>query len=237
MLSLPIGFLLTLGVLFFAVDSKSWPLFINYHSIVIVVIGTFAILVFATPTNVLLSLVKALRKLGRRAKSFIDYMGELEQLAKTRTLSERSDCELINAAVGFWEGGVSHEMFIVLLSQKHKELEDAHLDAVHALRHLAKYPPALGMTGTVIGLVGLFANLGAVNKSGLGPSLAMAMTATFFGLVLSNGLITPMADRLQIQYLSRRRLLTEIYQAILLINRGESLELIHESNAEERSAA
>jgi chemotaxis protein MotA len=165
-----------------------------------------------------------------------DFWPEFQLLAKEKSLNSRSSNALINAAQTFWETGISNELFIVMLSQKRRDLENENFDAVHALRNLAKYPPALGMIGTVVGLVGLFSNLGSVNKSGLGPSLALAMTATFFGLILANTLITPLADRLQLHYLWQKRIYGEIYQILLLINRGESLELVEDDHNKSQAA-
>jgi chemotaxis protein MotA len=142
----------------------------------------------------------------------------------------------LNYAVELWEKGTSAEMFQVLISQKKEKLENQTLDAVQAIRNLAKYPPALGMTGTVMGLVSLFANLNAENKAQLGPALGLAMTATFFGLIMANALLMPLADRLQVVHLRRKEYYTSLYQVLLLINRREANILIM-SEVQDRAAA
>lgn len=237
MATLPIGFMMMLGVLFFAVDRNSWPLFLNAHAIIVVVFGTLAVLILGTPSGTLKALLRSLRGLFSRSTSISDHWVEFQSLAKDRSKKVESSNALINSAQNFWESGVSNELFIVMLSQKRHDLENEDFDTVHALRNLAKYPPALGMTGTVVGLVGLFSNLGASNKAGLGPALALAMTATFFGLVLANALITPLADRLHLHYIWRKRVYGEVYQVLLLINRGESLELIDVDHGKKEAAA
>ncbi|MBC7662110.1 MAG: MotA/TolQ/ExbB proton channel family protein [Chitinophagaceae bacterium] len=95
-----------------------------------------------------------------------------------------------------------------------------------AYRNLAKYPPALGMTGTVMGLVSLFSILGDNNKTALGPALALAITATFFGLILSNCFVTPLADHLHIKHMQDEKVYTGVYQILILINRNEPARLI-----------
>lgn len=234
MFSLPIGFALTCLILFFSINHGDWALYLNKHSILMVIGGTASILLFATPVRVLASLAKAMRELGSASKDVNAHWNEMKSLAETRALGQRSSNALINHAVGLWEAGVSSELFIVMLSQKRSELENAGADAVQAMRNLAKYPPALGMTGTVVGLVSLFSQLSGDNRNALGPALALAMTATFFGLVLANGIITPLADRLHVQHMWKKRMYTDVYQMLLLINRGESLDLV--KNEGERAA-
>ena len=235
--SLPVGFLMMAITVFYAVEFKSWPLFLNAHAIIVVIFGTFAVLAMATPSNVLKSLWHHLVELWKTTPSLDTHMEEFEELSKTKALSTPSKNPLINHAVSLWETGVQSELFIVMLSQKRNELENGANDAVLALRNLAKYPPALGMTGTVVGLVSLFSNLGASNKGALGPALALAMTATFFGLIMANAIITPLADRLHVQHIWQKRLYTETYQILLLINRGESLELLNDNSGSAKEAA
>ena len=123
--------------------------------------------------------------------------------------------------------GISQDLFVVLLSQKRKEIEQRSVDAIQCLKNLAKYPPALGMAGTVMGIVTLFQSLDG-GKDKIGPALALAMTATFFGLAIANGIVMPLSDRLQIRHLSQTHYLTNVYQVLLLINQDESSHLIEE---------
>ncbi|MNY80124.1 hypothetical protein D3C86_2210340 [compost metagenome] len=54
------------------------------------------------------------------------------------------------------------------------------------------------------------------------------MTATFFGLAIANGIVMPLADRLQIRNLAQKHYVTNVYQVLLLINQDESSHLIEE---------
>ena len=122
--------------------------------------------------------------------------------------------------------GVDPEVFVVLMSQKRDKLEKEYADAALVLRHLGKYPPALGMIGTVMGVVTLFANLAEGSRDSLGPSLAMAMTATFFGLTIAHAIVMPLSDRLNLLHSRRKEVLTDLYEVLLLVNRGEPELLI-----------
>lgn len=226
MLSLPIGFVAMLLVMFFSVESSSWMLYINGHSMIMVIGGTFAILAFTTPISGIVSMFKSLRELLQVDHRLDEFIDDFKSLSTSKSLKAKSKNPLINQAAELWEQGLSTDLFVVLISQKRAELEDRHLDAVQTLRNLAKYPPALGMTGTVVGLIALFRSLGAENQAALGPALGLAMTATFFGLVVTNVLVMPLADRLQVKHLQNKRLYKNIYQILILINHGEAEAII-----------
>ena len=54
--------------------------------------------------------------------------------------------------------------------------------------------PAFGMIGTLIGMVGMFANMS--DPSTLGPFMAISLLATLYGALVANLMCLPMADKL-----------------------------------------
>jgi chemotaxis protein MotA len=59
------------------------------------------------------------------------------------------------------------------------------------LNTLARTAPAAGLVGTVLGLITLLKDLSAFEQ--LGPSMALALLCTLYGLVLANAVYTPLA--------------------------------------------
>lgn len=59
---------------------------------------------------------------------------------------------------------------------------------------IADIAPALGMAGTIIGLVGMFSAMSDPAK--IGPAMALALLTTFYGVVLANLVAAPIAARL-----------------------------------------
>ncbi len=227
MKGLLLGFILMSLVMLGALEKGNLQGYLQAHSLIIVLGGSIAIMVVANPIGVLKSILRSLKILSQRERDFNENKVSLMELMKSRKLSSPCDDPLILYGVDLWEQGVDPDLFIVLVSQKKRELESKTLDAVQALKNLAKYPPALGMLGTVIGMISLFAKLDQ-NKDHLGTSLSMAMTATFLGLILTNGIISPLADRLHVHHLQEQRYLENIYEILLLINRDEPMSLIRE---------
>jgi chemotaxis protein MotA len=225
MISLPIGALLTAFVFIYSIGIGNFGLYANWHSAILVGGGTITILFFSTPMSVLKSLKSQIQSMLQKNPHLMLVKPDLISLAKNRNTTIESKDELITYAQDLWSQGVSHELFIVLLSQKRKELEQRSIDCIQSLKNLAKYPPALGMAGTVMGIVTLFQSLDG-EKGKIGPALALAMTATFFGLAIANGIVMPLSDRLQIRHIAHTSYLNNVYQVLLLINQEEAEILI-----------
>ena len=77
-----------------------------------------------------------------------------------------------------------------------------HLDEGQKIyRAIGDCAPAFGMIGTLIGMVQMFANM--TDPSKLGPYMAVALLATFYGAAVANLFCLPIADKLHLKL--RRR--------------------------------
>jgi chemotaxis protein MotA len=224
MKSLIIGFIFAIGVVLVSIES-SFSTFMQIHSIVIVFAGTLAIFIASTPFNLVSELFRNIRLMATQESKFTDLTQDLVALSNNRQLETNQDNELIKYAQKLWRQGVEPQLASALILQKLREIENKTAYSTQILKNLVKYPPALGMTGTVIGMVALFVNLDS-NKSQIGENLALAMTATFFGLILSNFIISPLADRMQIFQVNRSILHDRVAQILLLINNNETSAII-----------
>ena len=66
--------------------------------------------------------------------------------------------------------------------------------AEEVFRFLARTTPAVGLMGTIVGLVNMLMNL--KNFEQLGPAMAVAQLATFYGLILAYGIWAPFGRRI-----------------------------------------
>jgi chemotaxis protein MotA len=67
--------------------------------------------------------------------------------------------------------------------------------AEEVFRSLARTTPAVGLMGTILGLVNMLMNL--KNFEQLGPAMAVAQLATLYGLLLAYGLWSPLGKRVE----------------------------------------
>ncbi|KKC25293.1 motility protein A [Sphingomonas sp. SRS2] len=70
-----------------------------------------------------------------------------------------------------------------------------HQAAIGVWRAIAEAGPSMGMIGTIIGLVQMFAQMD--DPSTIGPAMAVAMLTTLYGIILSAGIAAPVAGRLE----------------------------------------
>jgi len=74
-------------------------------------------------------------------------------------------------------------------------LEDRHRRAAQLFQTMGAIAPAMGLIGTLIGLVQMLQNLN--DPKSIGPSMAVALITTFYGAVLANMLFIPLAGKLR----------------------------------------
>ncbi|MBM3515365.1 MAG: flagellar motor protein MotA [Alphaproteobacteria bacterium] len=67
--------------------------------------------------------------------------------------------------------------------------------ATQVIRKAAEIAPAMGLIGTLIGLVQMLGNLG--DPQVIGPAMAVALLTTFYGAVLANLVLNPLAAKLE----------------------------------------
>ena len=102
-----------------------------------------------------------------------------------------------------------------------------HLDEGQKIyRSIGDCAPAFGMVGTLIGMVQMFANM--TDPSKLGPYMAVALLATFYGAAVANLFCTPIADKLQLKLHDEETNRSLIIDGVLMIRDSKSPTLVRE---------
>ncbi len=97
---------------------------------------------------------------------------------------------------------------------------DRHAKGVSILRRAAEVAPAMGLIGTLIGLVQMLGKLD--DPASIGPAMAVALLTTFYGAVLANMVFSPLAGKLE-RNSSEEALVNRLYMtAAASIGRGEN---------------
>jgi chemotaxis protein MotA len=82
-----------------------------------------------------------------------------------------------------------------IMQSELETMTERHIRTVSILRKAAEISPAMGLIGTLVGLVQMLGNL--EDPSTIGPSMAVALLTTFYGAVLANLVFTPLASKLE----------------------------------------
>lgn len=107
-----------------------------------------------------------------------------------------------------------------------EDLEDRrarHKAAIGLWRYAAEVAPAMGMIGTVVGLIMMFAKMN--DPGAMGPAMAVAMLTTLYGLILAFGIAGPIAARLERLSEAECAWQARVAERLLAIARAEEKEL------------
>ena len=180
--------------------------FIDAPSLLIVFGGTFAVTAMSFSINEIIRVPKvALQALFRSTNdpsTAASQMLELAELAREQGALALQDIQPRLAHLPFLSQGVS----MVVDGSKSDEIERVmnrkvtamalrHAKAAGVLRKAAEVSPAMGLIGTLVGLVQMLGQLD--DPSTIGPSMAVALLTTFYGAVLSNMVFSPLAAKLE----------------------------------------
>ena len=86
--------------------------------------------------------------------------------------------------------------------------------------------PAMGMIGTLIGLVQMLSDMS--DPASIGPSMAVALLTTLYGAMIANMFAIPIADKLSLRANEERMIKTMIIDSLLGIQEGRNPRVIEE---------
>lgn len=84
--------------------------------------------------------------------------------------------------------------------------------------------PAMGMIGTLVGLVAMLSNMD--DPKSIGPAMAVALLTTLYGAVVANMVAIPIADKLRLRSAEERLNRSLILDAVLGIQDGQNPRVI-----------
>ena len=108
---------------------------------------------------------------------------------------EDLDDEFMKKGMRLVVDGTDAEIIRSLMENELSQMQDRHVGKIAIMNMWASMAPAVGMMGTVIGLIGMLKNL--EDKSALGPNMALALITTFYGALIANFLMLPLAGKLK----------------------------------------
>lgn len=177
--------------------------YVNAPGLVIVLGGTFAALfVNETLPNVLSAfrvMLKAFFVPQKPIESLVPLITNLAAKARKEGLvsleGEEIPDEFMARGVRLGVDGLSPEVVKTTLMTELMAIKQRHQRGQKIFRFLSATAPALGMVGTLIGLVQMLRVLDDPSK--IGPAMAIALLTTLYGAVLAFMLFGPIADKLE----------------------------------------
>lgn len=179
--------------------------FINPPSVLIVIGGTLAV------TTACFSILEMSRTLRVVTKTFFyssrDPTEAATQILQTAELARKQGVLALQNVIGsmqnepFFHKGMSMvvdatpgEEVETIMRRDLQATVQRHAKSTSVLRKMGEVAPAMGLIGTLIGLVQMLSNLD--DPTTIGPSMAVALLTTFYGAVLANMVFLPLASKL-----------------------------------------
>ncbi|MEM6811220.1 MAG: MotA/TolQ/ExbB proton channel family protein [Pseudomonadota bacterium] len=201
------GLVLTFALIATAIAiGQSDAKFFNLPSFLIVVLGTITVtsvsFTLEEMTNAGKVIGNSFFRTRTNASTAAKQLMDLAVLAKKKGLLSlagiedelRKDAHLYKA-VQIVTDGYKPEQIEMVLAQELDALVERHRRSANILRRASEVSPAMGLIGTLIGLVQMLANL--EDPETIGPAMAVALLTTFYGAILGTAVFAPMAAKLE----------------------------------------
>jgi chemotaxis protein MotA len=183
-----------------------WTAFINVPAILLVVVGTFAVTAVSySLSEVVQAQPIMLRTLFRSAQTPNDAAMRMLQLAERAR--RRGILQLQSELYGLRPEPFLHRSMTMLvdgiaveeiernLTFETHAMMQRHVRSTGILRRAAEVSPAMGLIGTLVGLVNMLGSLN--NPESIGPAMAVALLTTLYGALLANVVFLPLASKLE----------------------------------------
>jgi chemotaxis protein MotA len=211
-----------------------FSIFVNGPGLLIVVAGTFAVVLMKYPLSVAVQAVKVAAKVFlyrmQTPRDLITKCVELSTIARKEGVLGLEQVEIENE---FLERGVQlvvdgNEPDFVrkMLSSDINQTIERHDEGRGIFQSIGDVAPAMGMIGTLIGLVQMMANMD--DPKALGPAMAVALLTTLYGAVIANAIAIPIADKLSLRSKQERMTKSLILDGITAIQEGLNPRIVED---------
>jgi len=230
-----IGLLGALGVIVAAIFTGGSVLtFVNVPSFLIVIGGSLLVVLMKFPMAHTMGAFKiAMKAFMHKTESPIDLVEqgvELANIARKEGLLGLESVEIENSflkrGVQFCVDGQEPEIIRAMLSKDINLTIERHEKGQAIFKALGDVAPAMGMIGTLVGLVQMLSNMNDPKQ--IGPAMAVALLTTLYGAVVATVIALPIADKLAHRSDEERLNKSLILEAINSIQEGINPRVMRE---------
>ncbi|GAA3568315.1 MULTISPECIES: motility protein A [Marinobacter] len=140
--------------------------------------------------------------------------------------SHETDTPFLQKAINLCVDGHAPELVEEALAQEIQQCAERYEVSERVFRGIGESAPAIGMLGTLVGLVQMLNTLD--DPSSIGPAMAIALLTTLYGAFLAQLIALPLADKLQLKAEDEQRNQLLIATSMRSIMRGENPRVMTE---------
>ncbi len=209
--------------------------FLNLPGLAIVIGGTFAVTLikFRLPTVMgafRLAFATAFTDRMERPAALIQEVGQLARLVRKEGIlgleSHQTRNEFLQKGINLCVDGHPPDLIDEALSQDIQQTMERYDVAERVFRGIGESAPAIGMLGTLVGLVQMLNTLN--DPASIGPAMAIALLTTLYGAFIAQLIALPLADKLQLKAEDEQRNRLLVATSIQNIMQGQNPRVMTE---------
>lgn len=231
------GTALALTVILLSIfSSPSFFQFFDLPSILLVLGGTIAAGLINFSTEDLRFTFKRTIEILRSSldspKARISYFGRLAHIVRSHGVmaleheAVKISDPFIRRALELAADAQQERDLLRILETERVALADRERRAIEVLEALGNFAPALGLIGTLLGLVQMLSLLD--NPTAIGPAMGLALLTTLYGAILSNLIFLPLAGKLTLRNEEEKLLRSLTIEGILSLLKSENPLLLEQ---------
>ncbi|MGN7457109.1 flagellar motor protein [Paenibacillus pasadenensis] len=203
-------------------------------AILIVFGGTFAAVAVSFPAARLRTIPAALRLAFRKDRNtdreIIERLVEMATIARRggvlalETHAGKEDERFLRDGVLMVVDGTDPDLTREILELEIAAQERSHEQQAKIFESAGGYAPTMGIIGTVMGLINVLGDLH--DPGSLGSSIAVAFSATLYGVASANVLYLPLASKIKTRSQERILRMEMMMEGILGLQAGDNPQLI-----------
>lgn len=234
-LATTIGILGSFGIVVLAMVLGGGVLvFINVPSLLVVLGGSIFVVMMKFGLGQFLGAFKiGLKAFFNKAPSVTELITVSVSLAnaarKGGLLSLESfevDNELLKKGIQLLVDGHDGDVVRAMLSKDMNLTIERHIIGQKIFKALGDVAPAMGMIGTLVGLVQMLSAMD--DPKSIGPAMAVALLTTLYGAMIANMVAIPIADKLELRMSEERQIRSLIIDALGAIQAGQNPRVIED---------
>jgi len=211
-------------------------LFVNIPALMIVIGGTLGATMINYPLKDVFGVFNVVRKalftqnisINDLMNRFLDFArrSRKEGILALESEIKKVNDEFLKKGVQLSIDGLEPQEISNILETEVDFIRSRHQLGAEIFTTMGAFAPALGMIGTLIGLVQMLQSMD--DPSTIGPAMAVALLTTFYGSVLANIVCIPIAGKLKTR--SKEEVLTKemAIQGIISLANGDNPRILEQ---------
>jgi chemotaxis protein MotA len=230
-----IGLIGAFGIVFMAMFlGGSMEIFLNAPSLLIVLVGSLMVAMMKFGIGQFFSAfriaINAFIYRVEKPEELIQQSVELASVARKSGLLALESIEINNTflkkGVQYLVDGLDPDVVKATLIKDMNQTAQRHDLGQKIFKAIGEVGPAMGMIGTLVGLVQMLSSMD--DPKSIGPAMAVALLTTLYGAMLATMFALPIADKLNLRSQQERVSRALLIDAVMGIQKGLNPRVIEE---------